>query len=121
MGDDVNSCTMSALRKSLVALILIAAAQGLAGCATAPAEVVQPYCGAAPKLQTLYVIAGGWHTEISIPVDVLSQPLAALPEISPDVRYVVFGWGQRDYYMARNPGFGDLLAASVPGPSVVLV
>ncbi|MGH7014847.1 MAG: DUF2459 domain-containing protein [Stellaceae bacterium] len=112
---------MTALRKFIVALIVVFSAQGLAGCATSPVEVVQPYAGAAPKLQTIYVIAGGWHTEIGVPVDALSPPLAALPEISPDARYVVFGWGQRDYYMARNPGLGDLLAASVSGPSVVLV
>jgi len=109
---------MTVLRQSIIALVLIVLAQGLAGCAVAP---VAPYAGAAPKLQTVYVVAGGWHTEIGVPVDALSKPLAALPSVSPDSRYVVFGWGQRDYYMARNPGIGDLLAATVPGPSVVLV
>ena len=110
-----------ALRKLVVALTLAVAAPGLVGCATTPAESVPPYAGAAPKLQTLYVIDAGWHTEIAALVAALSQPLASLPEISPDARYVVFGWGQRDYYMARNPGLGDLLAATAPGPSVVLV
>ena len=36
-------------------------------------------------------------------------------------QYVVFGWGARGFYMAQNPGFGDLLRAAVPGPAVVLV
>jgi len=112
---------MTALRKFIVALALLVAAQGLAGCATSPVGVVKPYAGAAPKLQTVYVIAGGWHTEIGVPVAALSAPLASLPTVSPDSRYVVFGWGQRDYYMARNPGVGDLLVATVSGPSVVVV
>jgi hypothetical protein len=34
---------------------------------------------------------------------------------------LVFGWGARDYYMARNPGIGDLLRAAAPGPAVMLV
>jgi hypothetical protein len=29
--------------------------------------------------------------------------------------------GARDYYMARNPGIGDILRALAPGPAVVLV
>ena len=36
----------------------------LAGCAWSP---VEPYTGEAPKRETLYVIANGWHTEIVFP------------------------------------------------------
>jgi uncharacterized protein (TIGR02117 family) len=120
-GVALSSLAVTLLRKFVVALFWVVLAQGLAGCATSLPEVVKPYAGAAPKLQTVYVIAGGWHTEIGVPVAALSKPLASLPDVSPDSRYVVFGWGQRDYYMARNPGIGDLLAAAVSGPSVVLV
>jgi len=35
--------------------------------------------------------------------------------------YLVFGWGARDYYMARNPGIGDILRAVAWGPAVMLV
>ncbi len=109
---------MPRLRNRLTAFVVIASACGLAGCAATP---VKPYAGTAPRLQTLYVIASGWHTEIGVPVNALSGPIASLEKGSPDTQYVVFGWGQRDYYMAANPGLGDLLEAGVPGPSVLLV
>ena len=99
------------------ALALLLLCCGVSGCAWSP---VEPYAGDAPKRQILYVIANGWHTEIGLPAAAMSGPLAALRGAMPGVRYVVFGWGQRDYYMAPNPGLGDLLGAGLPGPSVVL-
>jgi len=82
---------------------------------------VAPYVGAAPKLETLYVIASGWHTEIGLPSHAMTGPLLALQNAAPDAQYFVFGWGQRNYYMARDPALGDLAAAAIPGPAVMLV
>jgi hypothetical protein len=48
-------------------------------------------------------------------------PLAALMAEFPGARYLVFGWGARDYYTAPNPGIGDILRALAPGPAVMLV
>jgi hypothetical protein len=47
--------------------------------------------------------------------------LAALKAEFPSAGYLVFGWGARDYYMARNPGIGDILRAVASGPAVMLV
>ena len=69
----------------------------------------------------IYVISGGWHTELGVPPEALSGPLAALKPNFPGARYLVFGWGAHDYYMAKNPGIGDLLRAATPGPAVMLV
>jgi uncharacterized protein (TIGR02117 family) len=69
----------------------------------------------------IYVISGGWHTELGLPLEALSGPLAALKPDFPSARYLVFGWGARDYYMAQNFGIGDLLRAIAPGPAVMLV
>ena len=82
---------------------------------------VEPYAGVAPRTEQVYVIAGGWHTEIGLSVQAMTGPLLSLNESGADTKYVVFGWGERDYYMATQPGFGDLLRATAPGPSVVLV
>jgi uncharacterized protein (TIGR02117 family) len=67
------------------------------------------------------VLAGGWHTELALPMSAISGPLTALKPSFPEARHLVFGWGARDYYMARDPGPGDLLRAIVPGPAVLLV
>jgi hypothetical protein len=105
-------------RNAVAALALFLLCCGVSGCAWSP---VEPYVGDAAKRQTLYVIASGWHTEIGLSAAAMPGPLTALRDALPGARYVVFGWGQRDYYMAPNPGLGDLLAAGLPGPSVVLV
>lgn len=93
---------------------------GLALVSCAGTEV-EPYAGTAPRTRTLYVIAGGWHTEIGLPIRSIAGPLRGLPQASSGAAYVVFGWGQRDYYMAAHPDFGDLVAAALPGPAVMLV
>lgn len=69
----------------------------------------------------IYVISGGWHTELGLTLRALSGPLAALKPNFRGARYLVFGWGAHDYYMAQNSGIGDLLRATTPGPAVVLV
>jgi uncharacterized protein (TIGR02117 family) len=69
----------------------------------------------------IYVISGGWHTELALPVEALDGSLAALEPDFPSARYLVFGWGARDYYMSQNSGIGDLMRAAVSGPAVMLV
>jgi uncharacterized protein (TIGR02117 family) len=69
----------------------------------------------------VYVIAGGWHTEVALPVAEIGGPLAQLAAVFVGTSYLIFGWGARDFYTAQNPGFGDLLRAAVPGPAVMLV
>jgi uncharacterized protein (TIGR02117 family) len=109
---------MISRRAVLRALPLVVALSLMAGCARSP---VQPYSGAAPKQETLYLIDGGWHTEIALSRAAARDLPAPLKEAFTDARYLVFGWGARDYYMARDPGLGDALRALVPGPAVVLV
>ena len=92
---------------------------GLAGCRGA--SPVEPYTGSASRTELLYVISGGWHTELGLPAGAISGPLAALKSEFPSARYLVFGWGARDYYMARNPGMTDILRALAPGPAVMLI
>jgi uncharacterized protein (TIGR02117 family) len=92
---------------------------GLLGCDSAtPAK---PYVGSAPRGDAIYVISGGWHTEVGLSVEALDGSLRALKRDFPSARYLVFGWGARDYYMAQDFGLGDLLRAAVPGPAVMLV
>ena len=87
------------------------------GCTAPPIAPIT----ARPGDETVYVIAGGWHTELALPMAAIEGPLAALKPRFPDARYLVFGWGARDYYMSHNPGLDDLLRAMVPGPAVLLV
>ena len=98
--------------------LLAAIALFLAACAAAP---VAPAALPGPRTEPLYVIARGWHTEIVLPAGALEPPLASLQPVASGVRFLVFGWGARDYYMAPDPGLADALRASAPGPAVMLV
>ena len=80
-----------------------------------------PNAASAPRDEVICVIFGGWHTELGLPLAEIRGPLAGLKPEFPNARYLVFGWGARDYYMARNPDIGDILRALAPGPAVMLV
>lgn len=69
----------------------------------------------------MYVIAAGWHTEIAYPIHAMHGPLKAVTPDFPGAQYLSFGWGERNYYMARAPTFSDAMSALFPGPAVLLV
>lgn len=80
-----------------------------------------PAGAADPAPSVIYVISNGWHTEIGVPAERLTGPLALLGPAFPGARYLVFGWGQRAFYMAARPTWTEALRALLPAPSVVLV
>lgn len=87
----------------------------LAGCATVPSGEV-PAGGA-----VLYVVERGWHTDIGLPVTEVGGPLASLEQDFPGVRFMVFGFGEREFYMSRTAGSGEMLAALLPSKSAILM
>jgi len=108
------------VRKWLVWLICIAGvvAATLVGCASVPTAVDKHE---EPRTETLYVISRDWHTDIGLPVDSIHSSLGVLRQASPGARYLVFGFGDRQYLMARQTTFADMLLALFPGPGVMLV
>jgi uncharacterized protein (TIGR02117 family) len=107
------------LRYSFLSFAVVSIFCGCDGCT--PTNPAKPYTGSAPQTEAIYVISGGWHTELGLPLEALSGHLVALKSEFPTARYLVFGWGARDYYMAQNPGIGDLLRAVASGPAIMLV
>ena len=88
----------------------------LAGCAALPTDALVPNGEA-----TIYVVARGWHTDIGLPMDEVAGPLVSLRHDFPGVRYMVFGFGERQYYMAHDAGSGQMLAALFPSKSAILI
>jgi len=88
--------------------------------ATAGSKTAAAQNGIGPTVP-IFVIAGGWHTELALPVESLRGRLTVFADAFPGVRYLVFGWGQRDYYMAREPAIGDLFGAALPSSAGMLV
>lgn len=101
----------------LVAVLVTLLSLAFGGCAQ-PLPPLQ--ADPEPGTDTVYLITGGWHTEIGLNVEAISGQLAALKNANPGAEYLVFGWGQRDYYMVSDPSLGDLLRAASPGPAVML-
>jgi hypothetical protein len=102
----------------MLAILLLCAGAGLGGCAT---QTVPPDATVPLGSATISVIARGWHTDISLPVEEVSGPLAALERDFPGVRFMVFGFGERNYLMARNGGSGEMLTALLPSRSAILM
>ena len=91
----------------------------LGGCAV-PAMPARYQPPVGPR-ETVYVTAQGWHTGLALRTASISRPLAILRQDFPGARYLWFGWGQREYYMAAHPTVWDALRALLPGPAVVYV
>lgn len=101
--------------------VAVGAAIGvLGGCASSPARIDRPPSDRTSGL-SVTVIERGWHTDIALPTLAISGSLAALGREFPGERFLVFGFGDRAYYMAPDPPFPGMLAALLPGPGVILV
>jgi uncharacterized protein (TIGR02117 family) len=92
-------------------------AGALSGCSSAPQPSDTPRAGNA----VIYVVGRGWHTDIGLPVDEVSGPLAGLESDFPGVRFMVFGFGERNYLMTHGNGSGEMLTALFPSKSAILM
>jgi uncharacterized protein (TIGR02117 family) len=69
----------------------------------------------------IYVVGRGWHTDIGLPVDEVHGPLAGLAGDFPGTQFMVFGFGERNFLMARAAGAGAMLTALFPSKSAILM
>jgi uncharacterized protein (TIGR02117 family) len=92
-------------------------AGSLCGCTWTPRPTQMPVAGDA----MIYVVGRGWHTDIGLPVDAVHGPLAGLEGEFPGVRFMVFGFGERNYLLRRTAGSGEMLTALFPSKSAILV
>lgn len=121
-GADEMSCQLPRPAVTRHALLRTGLAVGtlwaLPGCRSTPLPAPRE----APRDSvTILVIASGWHTEIALPMPALSDPLKTVTHEFPGAQHLSFGWGERNYYMARAPTFSDAVSALFPGPAVLLV
>lgn len=75
----------------------------LAACA-APPPAPPLNADAGPRVHDLQVVSNGWHAAIVLPKDDVAAT-GLLPEAAdfPAARYLEFGWGDREYYPAKDP------------------
>lgn len=92
---------------------------GLVGGCTSPAP--PPGATVPTGNASIIVVASGWHSDIGLPTDELGAPLADLERDFPGARFLVFGFGERAYLMARDGGSGEMLGALLPSESAIRV
>ena len=76
---------------------------------------------AAGPAHRIWVVSNGWHSGIVLArADV---PESVIPEIAdfPQARFFEFGWGDAEFYPAREAGAWLALRAAFPGPAVMHV
>jgi hypothetical protein len=69
----------------------------------------------------VYVIERSWHSDIGLPVEEIGGPLAGLEQGFPGVQVLTFGFGERQFLLARQATFGGTLSAMLPSRSALLM
>lgn len=73
-----------------------------------------------PRVQ-IWVLDSGWHTGLILSRVELGPTLTRLLQPAPDAHYLMFGWGNRKFYMAPSPTLGMDIEALFPSKSTVLI
>jgi uncharacterized protein (TIGR02117 family) len=87
----------------------------LCACAT-PVGRVGP-----PGNAIVYVIERGWHSDIGLPAVEVTGPLTGLEQRFPAVQVLTFGFGERQFLLARRETLGSMLSALLPSQSALLM
>jgi uncharacterized protein (TIGR02117 family) len=96
--------------------LLASACLALLTAACSVPRSVAPQTGA-----VVYVIGRRWHTDIGLPVEEIAGPLSSLEDRFPGVRFLTFGFGERQFLMSRKVNFGTMLGALLPSRSALLM
>jgi uncharacterized protein (TIGR02117 family) len=104
--------------RRLVGLTSLASALLLFACSSPEIPVAVPN---PPDDAFFYVIERDWHTDIGLPVEEISHPLAVLERPFPGVRFLTFGFGERQFLVTRQASVRAMLAALLPSSSALLM
>ena len=92
----------------------------LTACASKPSVVKHTEMPAAVGQEEIYIVNHGWHTGILIPAKRIQDQLPELRKRFGDIPYIEFGWGDKDYYQAKEVTTGITLKAILwPTESVI--
>lgn len=73
-------------------------------CASTPPIVDRPEKDMGNGRVAIYVAGHGWHTGIILPAAGIMDRLPALKNRFKGSPYLEFGWGDKDFYQAEDPG-----------------
>jgi uncharacterized protein (TIGR02117 family) len=100
------------------ALLLLAVAMVVSACSSP----VPPLPAPTPSDNVaVYVIERGWHTDVALPVEAITGNLATLEQNYQGVRFLTFGFGERQFLVSRRVTVGGMLSALLPSHSALLM
>jgi len=106
------------MRCASVALVGFICALGLAACAAAEPL---PAAGRGPLTHSVRVVGNSWHAAIVMDrAEVAATGLLPEADDFPHAAFLEFGWGDRVYYPARDPGIAMTLSAALTGTPAIM-
>lgn len=81
------------------------------GCSFKPHAVMANDQEGEARTTRLYVVDHGWHVGIAMAAETLEAAVPGLEEHFPGARFYEIGWGDSDYYPAREITMGTTLRA----------
>ena len=100
--------------------LLIVILSLLTACSSKPYVVKHTEMPAAAGQEEIYIVSHGWHTGFVVPAKRIQNQLPKLRKRFGDIPYIEFGWGDKDYYQAKEITTGLTLKAILwPTESVI--
>lgn len=90
-------------------------------CRTAGLLILLLNSGLAAASQSIYIARRGWHIDVGMAVEDLTEPLKSVVAQVPDARFAFFGFGDRHYLLAAHHRAPAMLSALFPGAGVTLL
>lgn len=81
-------------------IVLLALA--LTACPGNPSTIKPEQHGKAPRLNRVFVASHGWHTGLIVPARPLNNLIPELADRFGSVNYYEIGWGDKEFYQARE-------------------
>jgi uncharacterized protein (TIGR02117 family) len=112
--------TQASAARRLGTLLATAAFTLCAACA-APAQRPGRSVATSDPTTNIYLVRRSWHVDIGLGADDISTPLDAVLHALPGARFVLFGFGDRHYLLAKHHGPFVTLGALWPGDGLMLL
>jgi len=100
--------------------LLIVILSPLTACSSEPYVVKHIEMSAVVGQEKIYIVSHGWHTGFVVPAKQIQNQLPKLKKRFGDIPYIEFGWGDKDFYQAKEVTTGLTLNAILwPTESVI--
>ena len=102
------------------AILLIVILSLLVACSSKPYVVKYIEMPDVAGQEKIYIVSHGWHTGIVVSAKIIQNQLPELKERFGDIPFIEFGWGDKDYYQAKETSTGLTINAMLwPTESVI--